>query len=103
MFFSSLSDELSFPLKENDTSLKSDKYLQKRRTKEEKSVMKHGKLKEKRSEYSARLKIRNTDAWNSMTEEQQNDQKLNRKIQTHLSEDVSETTIVVTLPVVYSI
>ena len=69
--------------------MKIKKSLQKKRSKEEKMKMKHGKLKEKRAEYSARLKVRNTDAWNSMTVEQQNDQKMNRKIQTQLSEDVS--------------
>jgi ABC-type oligopeptide transport system ATPase subunit len=85
------SHELSFPENENekDRNMKNEKYLQKRKSKEEKMKMKHGRLKEKRSEYSARLKIRNTDAWNSMTEEQQKDQKINKKIQTQLCEDVS--------------
>lgn len=69
--------------------MKIEKSLRKKRSKEEKFEMKHGKLKEKRAEYSARLKIRNADAWNSMTVEQQNDQKMNRKIQAQLSEDVS--------------
>ena len=87
------SDELSFPENENkeeeNRNMKNEKYLQKKKSKEEKMKMKYGRLKEKRSEYSARLKIRNTDAWNSMTEEQQNEQKINRKIQTQLCDDVS--------------
>ena len=74
---------------EKDKDMKNEKYLQKKKSKEEEMKMKHGRLKEKRSEYSARLKIRNTDAWNSMTEEQQKEQKINRKMQTQLCEDVS--------------
>jgi hypothetical protein len=91
------SNELSFPANENENdngnekarNMKNEKYLQKKKSKEEKMKMKQGRLKEKRSEYSARLKIRNTDAWNSMTEEQQKEQKINRKIHTQLCEDVS--------------
>ena len=97
-FLSSSNDLL--PVKENETNLRNGKYLQKRRSKEEKLIMKHGKLKEKRLEYSARLKIRNTDAWNLMTEEQQNDQKKNRKLQTQLSEDVRVNKCCVVLSVV---
>lgn len=85
------SNELSFPENENekDRNMINEKYLQKKKSKEEKMKMKYGRLKEKRSEYSARLKIRNTDAWNSMSEEQQTEQKINRKIQTQLCKDVS--------------
>ena len=63
-------------------------YLKKKKTEVEKSLEKNLRIKQKREEYSARVKIRNSDAWNLMTIEEQNLQKLHRKNQILLSEKV---------------
>ena len=63
-------------------------YLKEKKTEEQKSLEKNLRIKQKREEYSARVKVRNTNAWKLMTIEEQNLQKLHRKNQISLSEKV---------------
>ena len=63
-------------------------YLKEKKTEKQKSLEKNLRIKQKREEYSARVKVRNTNAWNLMTIEEQNIQKLHRKNQILLSEKV---------------
>ena len=63
-------------------------YLKIKKSEIEKSLEKNLRIKQKREEYSARIKIRNSEKWKLMTEEEQNLQKINRKNQIEISEKV---------------
>jgi hypothetical protein len=65
------------------------KFNQRKKTKDEKQAEHRLKSKQKRAEYTNRLKVRNCEAWDLLSEEEQNFQKNNRKEKIELSEKVS--------------
>jgi hypothetical protein len=69
-------------------NLNNPKFNQKKKTKDEKQAEHRLKSKQKRTEYANRVKIRNCESWDMLTEEEQNTQKNNRKEKIKLSEKV---------------
>jgi hypothetical protein len=75
--------------KDKYENITNPKFNHKKKTKDEKHAENCLKSKQKRSEYTNRLKIRNCEAWNLLTEDEQNLQKNDRKEKIELSEKVS--------------